>query len=96
MRKKMSSDNETQSEEAPTTGSKKGSKSSKKGHTYQKGKSCIQLGQKHNYKLTPSGKSMRCTKCGSTRWVGKPKKAKKGKKNQPAESDSTQNDTDQA
>jgi hypothetical protein len=64
-------------EEAPEPKARKGS--SKKGHTYQKGKSCIQLGGKHNYKMTPSGKSMRCTKCGSTRWVGKAKKAKKGK-----------------
>jgi hypothetical protein len=75
----LTDEQETAAEEAPTT-PRKGSKSSKKGHTYQKGKSCIQLGQKHNYKITPSGKSMRCTKCGSTRWIGKPKKAKKGKK----------------
>jgi len=94
----LSSDNETQSGPQESETSKKtggrGKKSSK-GHTYQKGKSCIMLGQKHNYKLTPSGKSMRCTKCGSTRWVGKAKKAKKGKSKKDESDNGSQNDENQ-
>jgi hypothetical protein len=64
----------------PTSKKSKGQKSKSKGHSYIPGKSCIQLGQKHNYVKTKSGASMRCTKCGSTRWLGGKKKAKKGKK----------------
>jgi len=93
----LSSDNETQTgpQESETTKKGRGSKKSSKGHTYQKGKSCIMLGQKHNYKLTPSGKSMRCTKCGSTRWVGKAKKAKKGKSKKNESDNGSQNDENQ-
>lgn len=70
----------------------RGQKTKSKGHSYIPGKSCIQLGLKHNYVITKSKKSMRCTRCGSTRWLGaKVKKGKKGKKGAPAEETSTEN-----
>lgn len=87
------SPSEPEGPETPTKG--RGSKkAASKGGTYQKGHSCIQLGQKHNYKPTPSGKSMRCTKCGSTRWLAGTKKSKKGKKGRAkAESEEQGNDS---
>ena len=68
----------TEAPSEPTSKKSKGQKSKSKGHSYVPGKSCIQLGQKHNYVITKSKKSMRCTKCGSTRWLGA-KKSKKSK-----------------
>lgn len=87
--------NETAAPEAPaesTSKKRKGPQTKSKGHSYVPGKSCIQLGQKHNYVITKSKKSMRCTKCGSTRWLGgKKSKAKKGKKAQAeAQSESSE------
>ena len=69
---------ETSAEPQKTKG--RGQKTKSKGHSYVPGKSCIQLGQKHNYVITKSKKSMRCTKCGSTRWLGAVKKSKKASK----------------
>jgi len=79
----------TQATEVPAEPTSKktggrGQKTKSKGHSYVPGKSCIQLGQKHNYIITKSKKSMRCTKCGSTRWLGAVKKSKKASRSKKA------------
>lgn len=55
---------------------------------YQKGKSCIQLGKKHSFKESGTGRTQHCTKCGSVRGMSRAKvskaKAKKVVRKAPA------------
>jgi hypothetical protein len=56
------------------TAKAKGTKPKTKALRYQAGKSCLAKGLKeHDYKPTPSGKSLKCSRCGSTKTLPKGK-----------------------